>query len=366
MTKQEFIESYINELEKLVDLYQRQEVDEHAVFDYIQEIRGVFARELPEIDDAIWLRNGTAERDANTLVGILRLSIINSGEQKSPNDNMQFQKELKKLKLEYGGIKATISKYTTDGNITNYLNELEFAISSVDLDSMKYCLSGIDKWYRQNITSIHGNGFCLNKDSHNENQKKVAHFKEVFEGFNSSDIIQSVEIKSRNEPLIFLSHKSDDKKYGDAIRNFIISLGVKNNQLIYSSHPLHKIPLDANIYDYLREHIYSKIFMIILWSDKYLESPACLNEMGAAWVAQSDYTNIYVPTFSFGNPKYHECAIDTRKMGAVLNGDANCKTSMIEIKNKIQVLFDLKDDEQNTQYAIDHFIQEITEGKNND
>jgi len=61
MTKSEFVESYISSLDDLLDLYQRQEADENAIFEYIQEIRGVFIRELPEIDDAIWLRNGTAE-----------------------------------------------------------------------------------------------------------------------------------------------------------------------------------------------------------------------------------------------------------------------------------------------------------------
>ena len=100
--------------------------------------------------------------------------------------------------------------------------------------------------------------------------------------------------------------------------------------------------------------------MIILWSDMYLESPACLNEMGAAWVVQSDYTNIYVPTFSFGNPKYHECAVDTRKMGALLNGDEHCKASMIEFKNKVQELFELEKNEQNETYLLDEFIKEIT------
>ena len=103
--------------------------------------------------------------------------------------------------------------------------------------------------------------------------------------------------------------------------------------------------------------------MIILWSDKYLESPACLNEMGAAWVTQTDYTNIYVPSFSFGNPKYHECAVDTKKMGAVLNGDGNCKASMIELKNKIEELFNLKNDESKVTYLLDKFIHEINEGQ---
>jgi hypothetical protein len=173
----------------------------------------------------------------------------------------------------------------------------------------------------------------------------------------------SAEEKDNNSrsPIVFLSHSSSDVKYANALERFIISLGVRNEQLIYTSHALHKIPLDANIYDYLRNNIHRKIFMIILWSNKYLESPACLNEMGAAWVTQSDYTNIYVPNFSFGNPKYHECAVDVRKMGAVLNGDAHCKASMLELKNKILSFFKLTCDEATTQYVIDTFIKEISE-----
>ena len=162
-------------------------------------------------------------------------------------------------------------------------------------------------------------------------------------------------------PIIFLSHKSDDQKYGDALERFIVGLGVKREQLIYTSHPLHKIPLDDNIYNYLRKNISKRVFMIILWSDKYLESPACMNEMGAAWVVQCDYTNIYVPTFSFGNPKYHECAVDTKKMGAVLNGDRNCRQNMMELKNKIQALFSLQNDEGKVSYLLDEFIKEIVE-----
>lgn len=161
------------------------------------------------------------------------------------------------------------------------------------------------------------------------------------------------------EPIIFLSHRSSDKKYGDALEKLLVGLGVKNHQLIYTSHPLHKIPLDKNIYDYLRENIGQKTFVIILWSNEYLESPACLNEMGAAWVMQTDYTNIYTPAFSFGNPKYHECAVDTRKMGAVLNGDSHCKANMIEFKNKIVKMFGLQVDEQTWTYLLDEFIEAL-------
>ena len=84
-----------------------------------------------------------------------------------------------------------------------------------------------------------------------------------------------------------------------------------------------------------------------------------MNEMGAAWVTQSDYINMYTPDFAFGNPKYHECAVDTRKMGAVLNADANCKASMIEFRDKILKIFGLTVDEQLWMYLLEQFISDI-------
>ena len=66
----------------------------------------------------------------------------------------------------------------------------------------------------------------------------------------SADQSVTADIK-KSKPIIFLSHKSDDKKYGHALREFIHELGVKDDQLIYTSHPSHKIPLDKGIYNYL-------------------------------------------------------------------------------------------------------------------
>lgn len=369
MTEKEFIESYIKKMNDAINEFGSTESDESIIFDCIQEIRGVFCRDIPEINEAIWMRTGTALRDANILLGLLNKQLINKGS--VPNGSQakrdQYFSDHKVLELEFEGIRKNIDDYTSEGNVINYLSQLDKAIKANDLYAIKYCLKEIQKWYKTNIAAIHQNQFCINPESHDENQKKIDRFVEMFSSYSESDICTTntkKELVEDDLPLIFLSHKSDDKKYADALERFIIGLGVKNNQLIYTSHPLHKVPLDANIYDYLRQHIRNRMFMIILWSDKYIESPACLNEMGAAWLAQSDYTNIYVPNFSFGNPKYHECAVDTRIMGAVLNGDNNCKASMLELKEKIQHLFQLEDEPKNTQYLIDKFIEEIAEEKN--
>lgn len=271
-----------------------------------------------------------------------------------------------KLIIEYDGISETIKRYTQKANINNYLNQLNTAIADADYDRLMYCLTQIDEWYEHNMHSIATNNPTYDLDSHIKNAKFI---KDVLSKIKREDCVSNTSTQNRQKQkektVIFLSHKSDDKKYGDALERFIIGLGVKNDQLIYTSHPLHKIPLDKSIYEYLRSCFDSNVFVIILWSNKYLESPACLNEMGAAWVTQSDYTNIYVPDFSFGNPKYHECAVDTRKMGAVLNGNEHCKASMLELKNKIEALFNLNNREQDVTYLLDQFMRDITEEKRN-
>ena len=268
-----------------------------------------------------------------------------------------------RLRMEYNSIRSVIDSYT-EGGITCYLDGLKEAIDTYKKEDILYYLEKINKWYKDNIAAIQSNEYVYesNQREHTDAKKFL---EEIFAEIKDYDfnLISNKSsgggIKHNGIKKIFLSHRSTDKKYADALERFIVGLGVKNNQLIYTSHPLHKIPLGQKIYDYLRENINDQVFMIILWSNDYLDSPACLSEMGAAWVTQTDYIGIYCPEFSFGNPKYHEVPIDTTKMGAVLNGDANCKASMIEFKNKIQAFFELEDDEQKTAYLIDEFLKDI-------
>lgn len=141
-------------------------------------------------------------------------------------------------------------------------------------------------------------------------------------------------------------------------KSLTIRFWVKDEQLIYTSHPLHKIPLGVNIYEYLRNNIHSRIFRIFLWSNDYLLSPACLNEMGAAWVMKNDFVNIYTPDFN--NPRYYECAVDTKSMGIVLNNDSTCKTGIIQLKDKIIKIFNLQLKEQTWMYNLDKFMEDIS------
>lgn len=283
-----------------------------------------------------------------------------------------FEDALAKLEIEYEGIRRTVRRCTSDGLITNYFEQLKQAINQHNIRNIKYCLSSINKWYKDKIPEISAFD-SYNIDSHLNAISIISDLNNIISIIPDDYIIPNSQKSnekhatkvnqldtSNAKTIIFISHSSSDKKYGNALRKFIVGLGVKDEQLIYTSHPLNKIPLDKNIYEYLRDNFNNKIFMIILWSDSYLESPACLNEMGAAWVTQSDYTNIYVPNFSFGNPKYHQCAVDTRKMGAVLNNDDHCKANMIELKDKILNMFNLTIDEKHFMVLLDEFMKDLS------
>ena len=99
--------------------------------------------------------------------------------------------------------------------------------------------------------------------------------------------------------------------------------------------------------------------MIFLLSNNYFDSLPCLNEMGAAWLTQSDYTTVFVPNFDFTNSKFLEDAIDARKIGVVLDDSKMCKHQVIELKNTILDMLGLSINEALWQYILDEFIDDI-------
>lgn len=154
------------------------------------------------------------------------------------------------------------------------MNKLDDGIKKNDVETINYLIEKLLNWYKVEINEIHSNQFVLNTSAHDRNMKVL---EEVYIELKDL-ILKENDGMDKLENKIFLSHNSKDKKFGDAIEKLLTSLGVKDEQLIYTSHPLHKIPLGVNIYEYLRNNIHSRIFMIFLWSNDYLLSPACLKD----------------------------------------------------------------------------------------
>lgn len=360
--KKEFIQNYINQLQQELDSFSEGNSDESSVFDIIVEIKGVFAADFPDLNANLSFNNGSAIRDAKILLGLLNKVLIEDFDTiNSSTEQETFLENIKQLKLEIGSFKSTILSWTKVGNIGNYLDQLEIALDNMDLKSIKYCLKQAQDWYNQNIDRLMKSSYNAHKLEHKTNYEKINQFVTAISQIPDNYVFQNkgAECKTSTSQVIFISHSSTDKKYGDALRNFITGLGVKKDQLVYTSHPLHKIPAGQNIYNYLRSRINKHTFMLFLFSKNYLDSTACLNEMGAAWLAQTEYLNFYVPNFEFGDNKYLNCAIDKNQMGIKLENNDILRISMIEFKDRLVELFKINPDEATVSNLIDNFINEI-------
>ncbi|MCL2580207.1 MAG: toll/interleukin-1 receptor domain-containing protein [Oscillospiraceae bacterium] len=94
--KRSFVQSYIDKLNKELTLFRDIEptyiqAAENSLFDTIFEIRNVFSTELPQIQKIISCRRGSGERDANSVLGILNLYLID--EESNDSQYKQEQRE---------------------------------------------------------------------------------------------------------------------------------------------------------------------------------------------------------------------------------------------------------------------------------
>lgn len=112
----------------------------------------------------------------------------------------------------------------------------------------------------------------------------------------SNYIIESRGPKMNNK--IFISHSSKDIKYVKAVVEMLEDIGLGKDQIFCSSFPEYGIPAGNDIYEYLKKQFEEyNLKVIFILSDNYYESPASLNEMGAAWILKNDALSILVPGF---------------------------------------------------------------------
>lgn len=120
---------------------------------------------------------------------------------------------------------------------------------------------------------------------------------------------------------IFISHSSKNKSYGNLIVELLRNLGIKEDEVIFTSNVAYGIPVGKNIFHWLKFQIEEKPFVIYLLSEQYYDSVACLNEMGAAWIVESDHAAIFTPDFKLSSEKFQSGALDPREIGFYINDE---------------------------------------------
>lgn len=119
--------------------------------------------------------------------------------------------------------------------------------------------------------------------------------------FSIKQNVQNSEQDKIEKPFkLFISHATKNSDYVKLLINLLEDIGLNESNVFCSSMPGYGVPLDEDIYDYLNKqfNMYHLRVLFIL-SDEYYDSPANLNEMGAAWILKSRYTSILLPGFDF-------------------------------------------------------------------
>ncbi len=114
---------------------------------------------------------------------------------------------------------------------------------------------------------------------------------------------------------IFISHSSKNADYGNALVNLLTGVGISGDQIIFTSNDAYGIPIGHNVFDWLKNRITEKPYVLYLLSPEYYTSVACLNEMGAAWVIENKHTMIFTPNFKLDSYEFRNGAIDPRQIG---------------------------------------------------
>lgn len=154
---------------------------------------------------------------------------------------------------------------------------------------------------------------------------------------------------------LFISHAGRD---ADIVRKFVdllLKIGMREEDMFCSSVEGIDIPIQQNIYDYLRNLLNSeKIHVVFMLSDNYYQSPACLNEMGAAWVKRTDYTTFLLPGFEY---KDIEGAVDPRGMSIKLDDDElKVKNRLGQFKNQLMQNFGFSVSDIRWEQCRDEFL----------
>ena len=135
-------------------------------------------------------------------------------------------------------------------------------------------------------------------------------------------------------PKIFISHSEKDRPIVEKFVTMLEQMGVKQGQLFCSSVAGYGIPQGArDLYDFIRNEMSNdNLFVIMMLSKNYYKSPACLNEMGAAWIKQSTYQSILLPGFQYSKI---EGAVNPRDMTFQLEDVKKRNYALNELKDRI-------------------------------
>lgn len=165
--------------------------------------------------------------------------------------------------------------------------------------------------------------------------------------------------KKEKQPLLFISHSSDDENIASALVTLLRTLGFNKSNLFCSSVPGYDIAEGEDIFETLASKFTDyNIYVIFLLSANYYNSAACLNEMGATWVLKAKYSTLVCQGFTIPEIKG---AVNPSKMAVVLDDTKRVNGKLNQLKDHLIEFFHLPEIEDDTIWENDRneFLKSI-------
>lgn len=164
---------------------------------------------------------------------------------------------------------------------------------------------------------------------------------------------------------IFVSHSSENRNITDKFVELLKIIGVKNNQIYYSSYEETGVEFLQNCLERIsQEFNQNELLVIFMISREFYNSKVCIAETGATWVTDSDkYIPIIIPPYSYNNLE----GVVSPTQAAIKLNDLNVSTKIEHLKSKIEEFIGIEKSADASEWtrAKDAFIANVVDITNN-
>lgn len=156
------------------------------------------------------------------------------------------------------------------------------------------------------------------------------------------DCLISVEGRSAQAPKkIFISHKSEDAAFATELSKLLrLYVGSELNCIFCSSIPGYEIDLCKRVFPEIKKQFNEyELLTIFIHSPRYYLSPVCMNEMGAAWILETEHYSFLTADCDFNSLK----GVINDKEIAIKVNSPDAKSRMNAFLQKVLLFMNLRE-----------------------
>lgn len=252
-----------------------------------------------------------------------------------------------------------------DRQIKELINQGLSIISQMKIRSDSYAGANTNKLKEivKNLYPLISDDYPLLRDILSKAETRLVE-NGIINAFFYGDIRTSLKILNDNysrPPKIFISHKSEDEAFVKALVKLLrLYIGSEAEKIFCSSVPTYKIGIGKEIFPEIKSQFEGNdVFMIIVHSPRYYQSSVCLNEMGAAWIQDTECYSFLTADCEYNDLK----GVIDRKYISIKVNAKDAKDRMNQFMGEVLDFFDMPKPDFSTfsqwESDRDEFLKEV-------